>query len=44
MPTPYWARIRAPQQERNPMSFKFFVEQAVEYTLIGERKWRVFID
>jgi hypothetical protein len=29
--------IRVPQQERNPMSFKFLVGQAVEYTPIGEK-------
>src|SRR5580700_1859613 len=29
--------IRVLQQERNPMSFKFLVGQAVEYTPIGEK-------
>jgi hypothetical protein len=29
--------ITVPQQERNPMSFKFLVGQAVEYTPIGEK-------
>ena len=28
---------KIPQHERNPMSFKFFVGQAVEYTPIGEK-------
>jgi hypothetical protein len=29
--------IRVRQHERNPMSFRFFVGQAVEYTPIGEK-------
>ena len=29
--------MRAPQQERDPMFFKFLVGQAVEYTPIGEK-------
>jgi hypothetical protein len=29
--------LRLPQQESNPMSFKFLVGQAVEYTPIGEK-------
>jgi len=31
------AALRIPTAERNPMSFKFLVGQAVEYTPIGEK-------